>query len=222
MIVRIFFRRILTPLLEDNFSNTEIGLEPRNNKDPFISHGVLRGAGRLVTKQFGGSPNRDTKTIDELIAHLNQQPPTALESVEYLSLERCNFLDFDLPDVETLVNFFTSRKQSQIVVNLSNNRIHGYGNNKALVEESIARILSNPKVKYLDLTMNPFCSVDKREWFGSVESELLVKLIWVPQPWLTMNSWTALISDRSSIWLQIRAAHEACFGVEAIFVSKFN
>eukprot|EP00300_Choanocystis_sp_HF-7_P021529 c20791_g1_i1.p1 GENE.c20791_g1_i1~~c20791_g1_i1.p1 ORF type:complete len:274 (+),score=49.80 c20791_g1_i1:40-861(+) len=214
-LARIFFRRVLTDYLETKFTKAHYLAKPLKPKraDPIFVNYTLQAARRLTSEQFVGT-SPDSLTIKELINQLSQPDAQAqLALLEYVSLAQCNFLDVDLPDLVTLVAFLSSRAQNDFVVDLSDNRIHGV---TEFAERSVQDLLTNPRVKYLDLTTNPFCSFDKVAWFQTVERDQLLKLVWIPQPWISSKSWTVMIPNREDIWPQIEWHHHQFWAIKTL------
>jgi hypothetical protein len=101
-----------------------------------------------------------------------------------------------MDDVANLVTKMPNCK----VVNLSWNRFHGVTPAlKNILDNSITRILRLPNIKYLDLTYNPFSTIDRTDFFDAPNICDDKKLIWIPSDFLeskagSVPSWHHIVT----------------------------
>lgn len=114
-----------------------------------------------------------------------------LNGIKQLNLSK-NFLsDNDTSIIAKLVE-----ECKPEIVNISDNHIHGYDiHNAEDLEKNIFKILFNTS-KYVNLVANPFCSVDKKNFFMKLKEEELKKLIWIPLEFVNTEKWKSLIPNQ--------------------------
>jgi len=104
-----------------------------------------------------------------------------------------HLLDDDLPEIAKAIS-----KWNPKIVNLSNNRFHGYDMRyRKEVDKALQDILAVSSVKYVDITANPLASVDRKDLFNLLNKEQLKKLIWIPKNWINGGNWKVMIDNKS-------------------------
>lgn len=62
--------------------------------------------------------------------------------------------------------------------------------------------------EYIDISMNPFATVDRKDFFTSLEKDspsLLLSLIWIPEMWVEKKDWQGMISK--DLQYEVRDLH---------------
>jgi hypothetical protein len=67
------------------------------------------------------------------------------------------------------------------IIKVSSNRIHGVGDFRDSVINCVKMLIRNPRIKYLDMTDNPFCSIDQIDFFQKLTKEECEKLIFIEE-----------------------------------------
>jgi len=153
----------------------------------------------LVTPKGVLDLSKEVASISVKLANTPYIPLDSLSSlyhkergaIKVLNLSACNLVDQDLP---TIAHFVSTLPNCEIV-NLSNNHFHGIGEGKikARTDKALFSLLDEKPLQYLDITINPLASVDRRDLFEKLKSTHLQKLIWIPFSWLDGRGWRTLI-----------------------------
>jgi hypothetical protein len=102
------------------------------------------------------------------------------------------------------------------MVNLSWNRSYGVASSlKKMLVGAITRIFRLPHIEFLDITYNPFASIDRTEFFQNPALCDDTKLVWVPSVFLEEKNqgtptWHYIITnmDRQKILLKTHRKYD--------------
>lgn len=166
-----------------------------SNPSPTVDEkGNLNLSGLIVSKLFvsmGVGPRIDIETFLSREKSFINIPDN---KVRKIILRRCNLLDQDMEDVVKLVAH--PKFKECITIDLSDNRFHGLRPPmRARLDPSLILLLKDER--FVDVSGSPFASVDRCDFFDTIEAKLLLKLIWVPQFWLSGRGWPELLRGRS-------------------------
>ena len=85
------------------------------------------------------------------------------DKIRMINFSHNNILSGGLPIIVDIILDLNLMLDCNCIVNVSNNRIHGVGDFRDPVINSVKMLIKNPKIKYLDMTDNPFCSIDEQK-----------------------------------------------------------
>jgi hypothetical protein len=94
-------------------------------------------------------------------------------SINFVDLSANDLLSSDLPHILVLMESLDKYLMENMVLSLENNRIHGIGEFRELVVDQIA---SNSKVGYIDMRINPFCTIDRKDFFRALRVDDTIDL----------------------------------------------
>ena len=113
-------------------------------------------------------------------------------SYTYIDLSWNKLYDNDLTSIVDVI------KKSNIdvkAISLACNNISGYSKtSRQKTDENLHYLLE--KCEYVDITMTPVATIDRLDFFKSLEKDspsFLLKLIWIPERWLEAKVWTNMI-----------------------------
>ena len=133
-------------------------------------------------------------------------------SINFVDLSANNLLSSDLPHVLVLMESLDNYLMDNVVLSLENNRIHGIGEFRELVDKAVDQIVSNRKVGYIDMRINPFCTVDRKDFFCTlgVDDAITKKLIWIQDYNLFSKGWRQLLKS-NEVAIAVQEAHLCYF-----------
>jgi hypothetical protein len=198
-----FVRLTAVPDLGDVYNDDGESAAPARMKAiPRVIDGVLLLNSVLITAQFRIFPNEIRIPICEIPALLEDIPRQDIETLTGVAMAKNGLLDFDIPFVLKTVKAIADKRPQDSApfwMMLTLNQFHGYDKDtREDFDQNLIALLSIPQISFVDLTMNPFSSVDRRDFFSTVNSALLMKLIWIPQPWVAGGGWKNIVSNRAS------------------------
>jgi len=196
LLMTIFAKRYLLSGLEQSDPFDLFPSEYVEEKEP--RKDILDMKGKLVSIVYS-SLSRNKKTPKELENSLKMDPP----KVKEVDFSNCNLLDQDLEAIAEIV-----RLCRPVVVNLRGNRFHGYDlKTQKEVDDALKNILAVAEVQFVDVTVNPLASTDRRDLFETLDKAQFKKLVWIPQSWLKAGNWKALVS-KAEMYQTITQTHE--------------
>jgi hypothetical protein len=194
LLMRVFIRKYLIPLRERpiDFASTEVTHIGNEDGEKVFA------AGALVASDFA-SADQNRMTISRFHSRLVEGGAVKI-NFRYIDMSRNNLLSTDMKHVSSLVQDLHQRQlnaSSGLILDLSNNRIHGIDQCEKEVIEAITSITACPSVEFVDLRANPFVSLDQKGFFASLTpaSPEAIKLIWVQELHLPTHGWRLLVSE---------------------------
>jgi hypothetical protein len=133
-----------------------------------------------------------------------------LTEVRSVDFSENNLLDDDMIGI---VSFVLEHLPKCFVVNLSNNRFHGFPM-KEKIDCHLFRLLACDHIRFVDITGNSLASVDRLDLFlemESMSSHPLTKLIWIPEDWVDGGGWKSVIRNSSAI---VVSAHKEFYALQ--------
>lgn len=103
------------------------------------------------------------------------------DKIRMINFSHNNILSGGLPVIVDIIEEIDTMLDFDCIVNVSNNRIHGVGDFRDRVINSVKMLIKNPKIKYLDMTGNTFCSIDQIDFFKGLTKEESEKLIFIDE-----------------------------------------
>eukprot|EP00047_Mylnosiga_fluctuans_P010291 m.15673 g.15673 ORF g.15673 m.15673 type:complete len:268 (-) comp3054_c0_seq1:98-901(-) len=119
-----------------------------------------------------------------------------LHNVKRAIFSSNNLLDLDM---EHITHFVEQMLPACEIIDLSNNRFHGYPLRETL-DIPLLRLLNISHVHFVDITINGVATVDRVDFFQFLATQqvLLSKLIFVPESWIAAGHWRRLFTSCSS------------------------
>jgi hypothetical protein len=198
-----FVRSTAVPDLGDvYYDDGESAAPARMKASPRVIDGVLLLNSVLITAKFSAFSDEIRIPIHEIPALLEKIPRQDIETLTGVAMAKNSLLDVDMRFVLKTAKAIADKRPQDSApfwVMLTLNRFHGYDKDtREDFDQNLIALLSIPQISFVDLTMNPFSSVDRRDFFSTVDSALLMKLIWIPQPWVAGGGWKNVVSNRAS------------------------
>jgi len=148
--------------------------------------------------------------IDDQLASLMRNPPKSITKVIEevrteknklitLDLSRNHITDQSLGTVSTLWQAENSISLKEI--DLSSNRI------SSETLHLFDSLLRKDDFKYLNIVDTPAATIDSKPYFSNLASQLLQKLIWIPERWVNAENWHLLLEERSDLINIIKELH---------------
>ena len=119
------------------------------------------------------------------------------DKIKLIDFSHNNILSGGLPIIVDIIEDLNLMLDCNCIVNVSNNSIHGVGDFRDPVINSVKRLIKNPKIKYLDMTNNQFCSIDQIDFFKLLTKEESEKLIFIAKIPNNVNNNQILINDKN-------------------------
>lgn len=179
---------------------------------PTISNNplVLMLSRRAVDKRFekfeavSGSPDRITFG---LILEALKYPLEPIKSTTILDLSSNYLSDDTMSDVLEVVKLLPSLE----IVDLSRNSLTI---NSWLHLEQLLRM---PNLKYVSIVSNEFlASSDSKDFFAQLKAEYLLKLIWLPQPWLNGRGWIRNLGPHVGLMISVEKYHRTFYAIRNV------
>ena len=192
-------------LSSDNpYSNASLGLSPVMPKEkPQIRlscDGKVSLRGLLISSHFG--------TLDSTLTSVSLlQESMAIDpnKILHLDLSANNLLDEDLQFLVPLI----CKSPNIKTVNLSENRFHGtLPEQRERVDRNLKMILQHVQ-EYVDISKNPLATIDRSDFFESLDQSFFAKLIFIPKIWLHGDSWKSLV--RASYYDLVVRTHNSYY-----------
>ena len=173
--------------------------------------GILDGSGYRIQSSIALS------TWEGL--EIGQTADIKTRAEELIGNNKINFFDlsgnlFVSQDFKYVYELIDSLKNSLegCIVNLENNKIHGYDEKyREEVPNLIKKICEIKSVKYLVLFNNPFCTLDRKDYFQvqyKEESIVKKKLIWIPKFLIKGEGWKSLLGNDTKFHQDVLNVHE--------------
>jgi hypothetical protein len=192
LLAHAFYKEKLQKLLAVEFSpRKNITVTKQEDGSVLIDGGLTFGPKNVCSSRYKLPTCYHVTDIEKLF-------PDECKTLSWLQISNCNLHDEDLDGVADLVS---KNMPNCRVVNLSWNRLHGIAPAlKNILDNSIARILKLPNIEFLDMTYNPFASIDRTDFLDDPSVCDDQKLIWIPQDFLESKngndpSWYGIITD---------------------------
>lgn len=144
-----------------------------------------------------------TDQLTSRVIELEEHP-----RITWVILSDCLLTNFDLKAVTELIKLLPSCRR----VDLESN-FFGEPDVKVKGVEVVSlmkQLLRLPQLKFLNITYNPLASIDLPEFFFSLDSQDLARLIWIPEYCLNDSAWLFLIPDPVNQEI-VRQAHLSFF-----------
>lgn len=161
-----------------------------------FENGKLNARGCLKSRSFPFSPNLCISDFKKAVQRLI--PELSSSTIDFVDLSANNLLSGDLPLVYDFLKFLNPYLQHGSIVSLESNRIHGVGDYREVIDKFVPELANLTNVGYINLKTNPFCSVDRLDFFKALGAEDLMtkKLIWVEKYNLSGQGWTNLVKSQ--------------------------
>ena len=207
VLMNTFVNNYLQPY-KDGLQFKKSTIEVRNLR---FLEGILDGSGYRFQSSIALSSwegleigqTTDIKTrVDDLIGN---------QKIKFFDLSGNLFLSQDFKYVYELID---SLKNSldDCIVNLENNKIHGYDEKyREEVPNLLRKICEIKSVKYLVLFNNPFCTIDRKDYFQTKYKEEAIvkkKFIWIPKFLLEGEGWKSLLGNDTKFFKVVYKIHE--------------
>lgn len=173
--------------LERKAENSQFGLKVSVSPKGYIN---LTGIIRTSALQ----PPRGRFTTEDLVKSI----PDILSQeakILFVDLSADTLVDSDMLHIK---NFVEKLENRLVTVDLSFNRFHGYKNSDKL-DKPLLEMLRIPIVKFVDMSGNPFASLDRTEFFHRLYEnapDLFSKLIFIPSEWMLGSAWQCLLPKK--------------------------
>ncbi|KAI3656894.1 hypothetical protein MP638_001386 [Amoeboaphelidium occidentale] len=105
----------------------------------------------------------------------------------------------DLPELICVLRLFTQC----VHVDLSSNRLFASGE----TQSGLLNILSLNQQMVINICATAFASIDSKQFFLTVDEDLLKRIIWIPKSWYKGAGWYAVVPDAKRQKI-IFAAHD--------------
>jgi len=183
VLAQLFLKKYLNAFQQsDPFSSFQEAKE--HDAKLALAAGKFVFSGRVISSRFA-SVARDRIPMSNLDA-LNIQN---LDKVLVLDFSECELWDCDMQYVFRLASKCTACTH----VNLSDNRFY-----QSALDDALRSLLNLSSILYVDITINPLASVDRIDFFKTLDSSQLRKLIFIPAAWLQGEGWRVMIREQVS------------------------
>ncbi|KAI3661068.1 hypothetical protein MP638_004103 [Amoeboaphelidium occidentale] len=141
------------------------------------------------------------------------------EPLGMVDLSNNNLRSSDLLIIRDVLVELHERKllREECQVHISNNRIHGIEKPfDTEVPKAIQRICHIPEIKYLVLRTNPFCTVDRIDFFQSLtlkDREFAQKFIWLDSFAVVTDAWKKLLGSDELVKIT-ESVHREFYGMK--------
>lgn len=123
----------------------------------------------------------------------------ALRECEYIDLSEQFITDEYFSHI---VDIIIEKCAHVKIINLCRNRLK-------YADDLILKLVKQPSIEYIDISINPIASIERKEFWTCLDLEILSKLIWIPWNWVQTGSWKTFWSDQDSVHITItRKTHE--------------
>ena len=178
---------------------------PNTNAEPFdVERGMLNLRARMISYRMApyGQGRISTSALRALLMHYS-----SLGHIKSIDMSWNNLLDDDLSVIaEALLEVQATCE----VINLASNRFHGVVSDVALI--ALSKILSLPKLRYLDITGNALATVDQLTFFHACSKEEFSRLIFIPSNFLKGSAWHIMVTP---LWQDLtRETHKTYYSSE--------
>jgi hypothetical protein len=200
ILMSIFVHQFLTPRVQ----SLKMGYQGSFTRTVTLEDGILNCLGCLKSRSFPFSPKLCVSDLDKEIKKLDPK----LDSFAFVDLSANHLLSGDLQYVYKVLEYLNPYLKSDSIISLEDNRIHGIGEFREIVDRYIAQLVNLSNVGHIDLKSNPFCSVDRKDFFKNlgVDDVFTIKLIWVEQYHLSTFAWTDLVKSEEVV-NAVKSAH---------------
>ena len=202
---------------------------PRRSQDPYASSiewtNLALGNSsdpiarwKLVVRELAGveSPYPSLHKLDDvraLLRVLQLEEPEKVRHLSILDLSSGNLSDGDVKTLSEIVSLLPSLS----VLRLFNNRFFGYYEKKRgedPIDGLVTSLLKRDVV--VDLSLNPFATADRKDFFQSLEEHLFTYLIWIPRDGVPDTSWKMMLAatdrpDWQRVLKTVAQTHEAYY-----------
>lgn len=172
----------------------------KSKHQPRIIHQVLCLQRTLLPLRCTNAVERETivTRIQDMISILLAMQN--LPEIVGIDLRNNGLGDEDMPEVVNLVQqVLACRPDSDTKpcwIRLSRNRLHGLDRRERdMVDRGVMTLLQMPSVSFVDLTQNPFASLDRQALFSTWTAELFEKCIFICKSALEQDEWTIMIRE---------------------------
>lgn len=136
-----------------------------------------------------------------------------------IELKKIDVSCCDLTDEDyiVLVDFILTRMKLCEEVDFSNNYIHGYNQSiRRKFDKTLLSLLDNHRIKYVNMTGNPFATTDRKDFFENYIVNTMNSLIWIPRDLLDSDGWKILLQDNlcEEVCNRILQVHKKYYGIE--------
>jgi len=211
------FARDLTASIAATFSATE-SLSPvaaavlakRSAVSPIAGAaqphiGYLDWRGRLIGCALQGFRSKATQVLlSEL--HESKELLELHDRPLYVDCSANSLVAADVPTIYAALMPYRCE-----VVDLSRNRIDALADDADVLVSTLLTWLESDALRYLDITVNPFVSIDSLFFFGKLSKHHLTKLIWVSKPHVAQKQWDVMVSKTPSLVEAVVAAHNSYY-----------
>jgi hypothetical protein len=203
ILMTIFIDSYLRPSINKDIGNNTLQVQilPERGK-------IDASLGRVQSSQIEGNGSGAIK-ITGLAKYLKSR--IGSHKFKVIDLSNNNLLSIDLRHVYDMI-LALDGSLDNCIINLENNRIHGVGEEfRNEIPELLDSLCALPFIKYIILRNNPFCSVDRKDYFQSltVDSIVLSKLIWIQIFALDGNFWKTMLQGYNELQKMVYKVHQS-------------
>ena len=170
IIMSVFINQYLIPYFN------KVKVTVTNKREMFFYNGILDIV-NCIENINGYVSNNELIICKPKIKSLVKHHQTDL--VRLINFGHNHILAVGLEIIVDIVQDLDVDLNENCILKLNNNRIHGVGSFREITCSLIKKLIENPKIKYLDLTNNEFCSIDQIDFFQSLTQKELEKLIFM-------------------------------------------
>jgi len=169
---------------DENYNSFINNYAPYENLSKIEDTNILNLCNKISSALYKSSVN--ITNVHEILSKIGKK------SYTYLDFSWNKLYDNDLTYIVNAI------KESDIdvkAISLSCNSISGYNmKNRPITDANLHYLLE--KCEYVDISMNPLVTVDRKDFFKSLEQNnpsFLLYLIWIPEMWLKSKAWHGMI-----------------------------
>jgi hypothetical protein len=206
ILMSVFIHRYLSPYLEQSTS-----YKSDSYRSMSLVDGKLDARGCLTSNAL---PLRGKLKLSDAPSYLKEKCQSSLQTrcINLIDLSANDLLSGDIRSVKDFVDFLRPYLSDNTVLNLESNRIHGVGAYREVVESILVCLSEYAEIGYIDLRSNPFCSVDRLDFFKNLgfDKKLTKMLIWIEDYNLASNGWIHMVNSEEVAEV-VRKAHTEYF-----------
>jgi hypothetical protein len=193
ILMKVFVTRYLAPYLEQNL----LFLVQENSNFRKIQldvDGKLDTRGCLKSRMMPYSSRLCISELKNTI--IKSTILNSIQSINIIDLSGNDLLSTDMQYVYDLLIWLQPYLKNTIL-SLDGNKIHGIGKYSDIVDNNIAKFVEMPNISYIDMRGNPFCSIDRKDYFMSlnIDDVVIKKLIWIEKYNLGTYGWRSLLKS---------------------------
>ena len=156
-----------------------------------LEDGKLDARGCLTSRSMPFTSKWDVSLLLPKAMKLN----LAENSIHTIDLSMNNLFSNDLQYVVGLLKRLQPHMTNSAILSLEGHKIHGIGEYHDVVDAVIGENAVMDKISFIEMRTNPFCTVDRKDFFMGLEPNDLVaqKLVWIQSYNLSGYGWKGLV-----------------------------